>query len=141
MVQIRDIAAQTLLAAKDREAGTSMTADEHKPTTPATPQPAQPIHATNHTSGEAIASLVLGILAWPSVAAFGLGIVFGILAVIFGHIARGKIRRAQPPGSVDGDVMAIIGLILGYIAIGIGLIALLFFFGIAAVLFSGALAQ
>lgn len=117
-----------------------MISDEQQTTTPTppTPQPAQTVYVANQTSGEAIASLVLGILAWPSIAAFGLGIVFGILAVIFGHIARGKIRRAQPPGSVGGDVMAIIGLVLGYIAIAIGLFVILFFGGLFAVFLGAA---
>lgn len=117
-----------------------MTTSEQQTPTPATPTP-QTVYVVNHTSGEAIASLVFGILAWPSVALFGFGIVFGILAVIFGHVARGKIRSAQPPGSVGGDAMAIIGLILGYIAIGIAAIALLFFGGLLAAFFGAAIAH
>lgn len=116
-----------------------MNSSEQQTTPPvATPQT---VYVANHTSGEAIASLVLGILAWPTIAAFGFGIVFGILAVIFGHLARGKIRRAQPPGSIGGDGMAIIGLILGYIAIAIGLIVLLFVGGMAAAFLGAAMSH
>ena len=60
------------------------------------------------TSGTAIASLVFGILSWCLMPFIG-----AILAIIFGHSARSEIRRA-PPGTVDGDGMALAGLILGY---------------------------
>ncbi|MDN5923965.1 MAG: DUF4190 domain-containing protein [Xanthomonadales bacterium] len=108
------------------------------PVTSATAAPVQTVPTANRTSGEAIASLVLGILAWPTIAAFGLGIVSGILAVIFGHLARSKIRDAKPPGSIDGDAMAIIGLVLGYFAIVIGVLVLLFFSSLFALFMAAA---
>jgi hypothetical protein len=37
----------------------------------------------------------------------------GIVAVVCGHLARGEIRRA-PAGTVEGDGMAVAGLVLGY---------------------------
>lgn len=55
------------------------------------------------TSGKAIASLVLSLLG------------ISLLGVIFGHIARGEIRRAQ--GRVQGDGMALAGLIIGWLGI------------------------
>jgi len=55
------------------------------------------------TDGLAIASLVLGIV-W-------LGGIGSILAVIFGHIARRRIRRTGQ----SGRGLALAGLILGYI--------------------------
>lgn len=60
------------------------------------------------TSGTAIASLVFGIVAWV-----GLPLIGALVAVICGHVARGEIRR-MPPGSVDGDGLAVAGIILGY---------------------------
>lgn len=59
------------------------------------------------TNGLAIASLVLGILwiYW----------VGSVLAVIFGHIALSQIRRRQD----GGHGMAIAGVVLGYIGIGV----------------------
>jgi len=60
------------------------------------------------TSTPAILSLVFGILCW-----FAIPFVGAIGAVVCGHIARGEIRRA-PPGSIEGDGMAIAGLVLGY---------------------------
>ncbi|HEY6894015.1 MAG TPA: DUF4190 domain-containing protein [Rhodanobacteraceae bacterium] len=76
------------------------------------------------TSGTAVASLVFGILSWCVLPFIG-----AILAVIFGHSARGEIRRA-PPGTIEGDGLAIAGLILGWahLAIFLAVIAFAFFF-------------
>ncbi len=68
------------------------------------------------TSGMAIASLVLG-LVWI----YWIG---SILAVIFGHLALSETRRDP---RVGGRGLAIAGLVLGYIGLGvlvIGLVAL-----------------
>lgn len=76
------------------------------------------------TSGTAIASLIFGIVTWV-----GLPIIGALVAVICGHIARGEIRR-MPPGTVEGDGLAIAGLILGYAQLAIGVFFILIFFGI-----------
>ena len=70
------------------------------------------------TNGFAIASLVLGILwiYW----------VGSILALIFGYVARGQIRA----GNQQGDGMAIAGIVLGWI--GVGILLLFIVLGIAA---------
>lgn len=60
------------------------------------------------TSTTAIISLVFGIVCWIAIPFIG-----ALVAVICGHVARGEIRRA-PPGSIDGEGMAIAGMILGY---------------------------
>lgn len=65
----------------------------------------------SRTSTTAIASLVFGVISW-----FGLFFVGGLVAVICGHVARAEIRRA-PPGSIEGDGMALAGLVLGWINI------------------------
>lgn len=78
------------------------------------------------TSGTAVASLVFGILSW-----FALPVIGAILAIVLGHVARGEIRRA-PPGTVDGDGMAITGLILGWthvVIVVLGLAAIFLFLG------------
>jgi hypothetical protein len=62
------------------------------------------------TSGFAITSLVLGILSVVTCLFF-----LGIPAVIFGHLARGKIRKNT--FLVKGKGMALAGLIMGYTAI------------------------
>jgi len=64
------------------------------------------------TSGLAIASLVCGILALVSSCMY-VGILFGIPAVICGHMAMKKI--ADPQNPVGGKGMALAGLICGYI--------------------------
>ena len=61
------------------------------------------------TSGLAIGALVCGILE-----IFTLGFA-ALPAVILGHLARGQIRRTGE----RGDGMAIAGLVLGYLGIGI----------------------
>ena len=81
------------------------------------------------TSTAAILSLVFGILCW-----FALPLVGAIVAVICGHSARSDIRRS-PPGTVEGDGLAMAGLVLGWIHIALWVI------GIAVVfLFLGGLA-
>jgi hypothetical protein len=58
------------------------------------------------TNSSAVASLVFGILSWLLCPFVG-----GVLAIIFGHVARGQIRRS---GEAGGG-LAIAGLVLGYI--------------------------
>jgi len=60
------------------------------------------------TNTPAVLSLVFGICAWVLLPVIG-----AIVAIVCGHMARGEIRRASP-GSMDGDGMAIAGLVLGY---------------------------
>ncbi len=60
------------------------------------------------TNSLAVASLLLGI--------FSLFPPFGILTVIFGHVARSQIRKSA--GRQKGAGMALAGLILGYLALG-----------------------
>jgi hypothetical protein len=81
------------------------------------------------TSGPAVISLVFGIICW-----FALPFVGAIVAVVCGHLARGEIRRA-PPGSVDGDGLALAGMVLGYINLALCVLAVMFI-----VLFFGGLA-
>jgi hypothetical protein len=78
----------------------------------------------------ATVSLIFGILAYVF-----LPFVGALIAVICGHSARAEIRRA-PPGSIEGDGLALAGLILGWIqlaftAIGIVFAILLLFGAIA----------
>ncbi|NLP13897.1 MAG: DUF4190 domain-containing protein [Clostridium sp.] len=78
------------------------------------------------TSGYAIASLVLGILSLPF-SCCCIGSVTGILAVVFGFIAKSKINSSN--GLEKGNGMALAGIILGFMGIAISLIymAILFF--------------
>lgn len=76
------------------------------------------------TNSLAIASLVTGILSWvlcPFLAA--------VLAVIFGHVARGQVKQSGE----GGGGMALAGLILGYVNIGLSAVFVVFyilFFGL-----------
>ncbi|MHB1992720.1 DUF4190 domain-containing protein [Metallibacterium scheffleri] len=85
-------------------------------------QPMSMQQVPSSTSGLAIVSLVLALIGLPGIAVAGFGFLLLILAIVFGHVARGKIRRAQPPGSIGGDGMALAGLIIGYIFLVLGLI-------------------
>ena len=61
------------------------------------------------TNGMAVASLVCGILFC--------GVVTAILAVIFGNIALGKIDESN--GAEKGRGLAIAGIVLGWVGIGL----------------------
>jgi hypothetical protein len=71
------------------------------------------------TSGFAITALVLGLTAFCTM-------VTGILAVIFGNLALGRIARSQ--GAEKGRGMAIAGIVLGWVSIAlIGGVAIYWF--------------
>lgn len=70
------------------------------------------------TNGLAVASLVFGL-----VGLFLFPVIAPLLAVIFGHLARGQIRNSGE----GGGGMAVAGLVLGYLALAFSLIALLIF--------------
>jgi serine/threonine protein kinase len=86
--------------------------------------PVVPAVALPRSSGKALASLMLGILALLSACVL-VGSVPGLLAAIFGHLALLDIRRSG--GRLQGQRLAIAGLILGYVSIGL---ALLVFFSL-----------
>lgn len=68
--------------------------------------------AQKKTAGVAVASLVCGILGLICFGPLG-----AIPAVICGHIARSRIRESA--GALQGEGMALAGLILGYVSIGL----------------------
>jgi len=70
---------------------------------------------TQHTNGMAIAALVCGI------GQLAVGLPAGIAAIILGHKARSRIRMTGE----NGDGLARTGLILGYIGIGVVVLAVL----------------
>lgn len=83
------------------------------------------------TSPLAIVSLVAGILGWTLLPVLG-----SVVAVVCGHLARAEIRRS--PQTLEGDGLALAGLILGYLALALMVLAMvaifLFFGGLAAVI-------
>ncbi len=64
------------------------------------------------TCSTATISLIFGILSW-----FALPIIGAIVAIICGHMARTEIKRSQ--GALEGDGLAVGGLILGYVHLAI----------------------
>ena len=81
------------------------------------------------TSPLAVVSLVTGLLSWVI-----LPLVGALVAIVCGHMARGEIRR--DPDRLDGDGLALAGLILGWVNIALMVLTvlaiLLFFGGLAA---------
>ena len=73
------------------------------------------------TSGLGIASLVLGIL-WM----YWVG---SILAVIFGHVALSQIKKDP---SIGGRGMAVAGVVLGWIGVGVLLLSVVLGVGMMA---------
>jgi len=76
-----------------------------------------PAHRT--TSVMAVVSLVSGIAAWCMLPVIG-----AIVAIVCGHLGRGEIRRSQ--GALEGDSLAVVGLVLGYVQLAFGLVLMLF---------------
>lgn len=94
----------------------------------------RPNHPTpQSTSPLAIVSLVSGILGWTF-----LPMIAAIVAIITGHLARSEIR--DHPG-MEGDGLALVGLILGYTMIAISVltvIVVILMFGSMAVFMAAA---
>lgn len=74
-------------------------------------------------NGLGVASLVLGIISVAGFCLYGLGIVLGVLALIFGLIGRGRAGR----GEADNGGVALAGIILGSIGIVVSAAFLGFF--------------
>ena len=83
------------------------------------------------TSSLAVVSLVAGILGWTLLPLLG-----SVAAVVTGHMARSEIRRA--PERLEGDGLAVAGLVLGYLSIAMAVLVVfaifLFIGGLAAFL-------
>lgn len=62
-------------------------------------------------NGMGITAMVLGIIATVLFCFYGLGVILGVLAVIFGFIGRGRAQR----GEATNGGMALAGIILGII--------------------------
>ncbi len=79
------------------------------PPPPPVPYPYPAPVVARHTNGFAIASLVCSLATFV---ACGIG---SILGIVFGHIARSQIKRTGE----DGAGMALAGLIIGYVCLGL----------------------
>jgi hypothetical protein len=89
-----------------------------------------PVTAVSRTSSLAIASLIFGVLSWCV-----LPVVGAVVAIVCGHLARGEIRHAPADTVIEGNGLAVSGLVLGYLNIVAGV---LFLLTVVGVLFLGA---
>lgn len=71
-------------------------------------------YQTASTNGLAIASFILGLVGWVPC---GVG---SVIAVILGFVARSQIRNSH--GRQGGDGLALAGIILGFVAIALGVL-------------------
>ncbi len=76
------------------------------------PTPAQPLEAI--TSWMAAASLILSF--------FSLLVIPAVLAIVFGHLSRKKIKRSA--GKLKGRGLALAGLVLGYLFVVLIIVAI-----------------
>ncbi len=83
--------------------------------------PAQPAQTKKEECTLALASVICGGLS------FFFGIFTAIPAVICGHMALNELKRN--PGKFDSSAktMSVVGLVLGYVFIGITVLAILVF--------------
>lgn len=92
------------------------------PAAPAALSQDEKAEPATRVNGMAIASLVLGIIGVVFVCCYGVGAVFGVIALVFGIISfrQIKISRAKNGG------MSIAGIILGIVAIVAGVLIVVF---------------
>lgn len=84
----------------------------------------QPVAGTR-TSGLAIASLVTGLFFWRWV-------IPGLIAIVLGHLALESIEDSG--GTKTGRGMAIAGIVLGWVGIGlVGVLVLGWFFAVLTI--------
>jgi len=86
------------------------------------------VPAPRQTSSYAIVALVAGILGWTLLPFLG-----SLAAIIFGHMGRAEIRRSN--GQLDGDGLAVTGLVLGWLSVAMWVLVVVVF-----VVFFGGLA-
>lgn len=83
------------------------------------------MNAARQTSSLAIVSLVSGILGWTLLPFIGT-----LVAIVTGHMARKEISNSS--GRLDGDGLAVGGLVLGWVSAAlwlIGIVVFVVFFG------------
>lgn len=72
------------------------------------------------TNSMAVASMVISIIGAAGLCAYGVGGLLGIVGAILGHVARRQIRDRGEAG----DGMALAGIIVGWVALGIGILTI-----------------
>jgi hypothetical protein len=94
-------------------------------------QPAYPGYgyaAAPQTAGRATAVLILGILSLPGLFFCIPGVVLAIVALSLAPSAKRQVRDSQGQLGGLGQIKA--GVICAWIALGLGLLAILFFVGV-----------
>jgi hypothetical protein len=76
--------------------------------------------AVRPTDSLAIASLVVSCVATVGLCGYGIGGLLGAVGAILGHVARRRIRVS----GAGGDGMALAGIIIGWIAAAVGVLAI-----------------
>ena len=89
------------------------------PPTQTTPSLRNETSGPPETSGLAVASMVLGILAMAG-GWFWSGVLLPLLALIFGHISLFRILKHRP--RLTGKGFAVTGLVLGYTSLAIAIV-------------------
>jgi Domain of unknown function (DUF4190) len=79
-----------------------------------------PVMPQPRTNGMAIGSMVVSIVGMTLVACYGVGGLIGVVGAILGHVARRQIRNNRE----SGDGMAKAGIIVGWIALALGVIVI-----------------
>ena len=69
-------------------------------------------------SSLAVASMVTSIVGAATLVCWGLGGVVGLVGAILGHVARRRIRSSGEAG----DGMALAGIVVGWIVLGLGIV-------------------
>ena len=90
-----------------------------------------PYPPASRTSSLAVVSLVFGILTWCVLPFIG-----ALVAIVCGHMARSEIRRAPVGSVIEGDGMAVAGLVLGYVHLVFAALVLMLIFGVLFLGFS-----
>jgi hypothetical protein len=103
-----------------------MTAWPYAPAGPIQP----PYRGYPKTPGAATAALVLGIVSLPACCCWPVGLVCGILAIVFGgwvarDIAAGLIEPAAESKAKAGRTCGIIGVVLAILMLILGIINLI----------------
>ncbi len=84
--------------------------------------PAYPVYApvapSRSTNGMSIASLVVSLAGLVLLFCYGAGGALGLVGAILGHVSRSQIRKRDE----EGKGLALAGIIVGWITVGISLI-------------------
>ncbi len=104
-------------ALEEIDSGPVPLSDERAVVPPPPPPSRYPPSGAMQTSGLAIASLVSGIAGWTILPLLG-----SILAIFLGYAARNEIRR--DPDRLTGEGLAVAGLVLGWIMVGVSVLGL-----------------